>query len=394
MDSKKLQAERVALFRDAANFKKTERIPYFSSAVTWKVFDAGHTLDEAMTNAAVMEQCVRHFLDTYPVDAILDIGIRNQFNVTEAFGTKGYYYYTEDVVGIHDHAHCTVETLEEYQNDPVKYIWEKILPNKYGEEWDQKDLSIWKKTFKEYMAYTKNVIHMGSVTGKEYGLPSLAPNNPMSGTINFGIEELEANLLGIKQLSVALRRNGDEIERFVKRWDEEHIDPIIEKVKNGKGPNYKYCFDASIMMLAHNILNQKQFERFYWPSLKKLLDAYAEKKMNVRIFAEGSILRYAEYFKDYPKGTLTFHIEHDDPFEFRQALPNACIMGGMTTDLLGLADKEECLARAKKLCDELGSEGGFIFSENKMLSYRNDAKPENLLAVTQFVKNYRPGEDK
>ena len=141
MDAKKLQQERVQLFRDAANFKKTDRIPYFSSAVTWKVFDAGHTLDDAMTSFSTMEECARHFLDTYPVDAILDIGIRNQFNVTEAFGSEGYYYYTPDVVGIHDHAHCTLETLEEYQNDPLKYTWEKILPNKYGEDWEKKDIS-------------------------------------------------------------------------------------------------------------------------------------------------------------------------------------------------------------------------------------------------------------
>lgn len=389
MDSKKLQQERVQLFRDAANFKRTDRIPYFSSAVTWKVFDAGHTLNEAMTSFSTMEECVRHFLDTYPVDAILDIGIRNQFNVTEAFGSEGYYYYTPDVVGIHDHAHCTLETLEEYQNDPLKYTWGKILPNKYGEDWEKKDLATWKKTFKEYMAYTKNVIHMGSVTGKEYGLPSLAPNNPMKGSIQFGIEELEANLLGIKQLSVALRRGPEILDRFIERWDAEHIDPLIEKILSGKGPDYKYCFDASIMMLAQNILNPKQFERFYWPSLKRLLDAYAAKGMNVRIFAEGTILRYADYFKDYPKGTLTFHIERDDPFEFRKALPNACIMGGLTTDMLSSASPKECVDYAKRLCDELGKDGGFIISENKMLSYKNDAKAENLAAVTQFIRDYR-----
>ena len=389
MDAKKLQQERVQLFRDAANFKKTDRIPYFSSAVTWKVFDAGHTLDEAMTSFSTMEECVRHFLDTYPVDAILDIGIRNQFNVTEAFGSEGYYYYTADVVGIHDHAHCTLETLEEYQNDPLKYTWEKILPNKYGEDWEKKDLATWKKTFKEYMAYTKNVIHMGSVTGKEYGLPSLAPNNPMKGSIQFGIEELEANLLGIKQLSVALRRGPEILDRFIERWDAEHIDPLIEKILAGNGPDYKYCFDASIMMLAQNILNPKQFERFYWPSLKRLLDAYAAKKMNVRIFAEGTILRYADYFNDYPKGTLTFHIERDDPFEFRKALPNACIMGGLTTDMLSTASPDECVDYAKRLCDELGKDGGFIISENKMLSYKNDAKAENLAAVTKFVRDYK-----
>ena len=388
MNSKELKASRVQLFRDAANFKKTERIPHFANVVTWKVFDAGYTLDQAMTNFDIMEKTVIHFLDKYPVDAVLDVGIRNQFNVTEAFGEGGYYYYTEEVVGVHDHAHCTVDTLMEYLDDPTRYAWEVILPKKYGEDWEKKTTEVWKKTFSEYMRYIKYILHMSSVTGK-YGLPSLSPNNPMMGAIVFGIEELMSNLLGIQQLSVAMRRNPDQLEEFINRWDEERIQPAIEKVKSGKGPNYKYCFDSSILMLAHTVMNKKQFERFYWPHLKELLDAYAEKGMNIRIFAEGSILRFAEYFKDYPKGVLTFHLEQDDPFEFRKALPNVCIMGGMTTDLLSGGTPEECVAYAKRLCDELGQEGGFIFSENKMLSYRNDAKAENMKAVCEFVNNYR-----
>lgn len=390
MDKKQaanLTQERIQLFRDAANFKKTKRIPHLSAAVTWKVFDADKSLSEALTNYSTMEQCVRQFLDNYKVDACLDIGIRNQFGVTEAFGSNGYYYYTDEAVGIHDHAFCTVETLGDYLENPDKYIWEKVLPEKFGEDWDKKDLSVWKKAFKAYMDYTKFIIRMGGVC-KEYGIPSMAPNNPMKGQIQFGIEELEANLLGIKQLSVSLRRNASEIEAFCRKWDEEHINPIIEKVKNSKGQNFKYCFDASLMMLAHNIMGPKQFETFYWPSLKKLLDAYEEKGMNVRVFTEGSILRYADYFKDYKKGTLTFHIEQDDPFEVRKALPNVAIMGGMTTDMLSNSTAEECVEYTKKLCDELGKDGGFILSENKMLSFKNDAKSENMKAVCEFLNDY------
>ena len=73
----------------------------------------------------------------------------------------------------------------------------------------------------------------------------------------------------------------------------------------------------------------------------------------------------------------------------RKALPNVAIMGGMTTDLLSNGTPEDCVAYAKRLCDELGRDGGFIFSENKMLSYRNDAKSENMLAVCDFVSSYR-----
>ena len=111
--------------------------------------------------------------------------------------------------------------------------------------------------------------------------------------------------------------------------------------------------------------------------------------MNIRIFTEGSILRFAEYFKDYPKGVLTFHIEQDDPFAFRQALPNVCIMGGLTTELLNNGTPEECVAYTKRLCDELGKDGGFILSEGKMLSYRNDTKRENYKAVCDFVSSYK-----
>ena len=282
-----------------------------------------------------------------------------------------------------------METLQQYLDDPAKYAWEVILPKKYGASWDEKGLPVWKKTWKEYMRYTSYILHMASITGKKYGLPSLSPNNPMSGAIVLGIEELFSNLLGIQQLSVAMRRNPDEIEAFINRWDEERIKPAIEKIKASKGPNYKYCFDSSILMLAHNVMNKKQFERFYWPHLKELLDAYAEKGMNIRIFTEGSILRFAEYFKDYPKGVLTFHIEQDDPFAFREALPNVCIMGGLTTELLNNGTPEECVAYCKRLCNELGSDGGFILSEGKMLSYRNDANRENYKAVCDFVNSYK-----
>lgn len=389
MNTKSLRQNRIQLFRKSACFLPVERIPYFSAAVTWKIFDAGHTLNEAMTNFNVMESCVCHFLDTYPVDGIIDTGIRNQFNVLEAFGGGGYYYYTPEVIGIHDHSHCTVDSLSEYLDNPEKFIWEQILPKKFGDQWDKKNTEIWKRTFKEYMSYSKFVIHMANITSKKYGIPGLAPNNPMNGAIQFGIEELEANLLGIKQLSIAMRRNADLIEAFCRQWDEEHIDPIIEKIKSGPGPNYKYCFDASIMMLAHNIMNPKQFERFYWPSLSKLLDAYAEKNMNIRIFAEGSIIRYIDYFKNYPKGLITFHLEQDDPYQIREKLPNVAIMGGITTDMLSNSTPDKCVAYAKKLCDDLGRQGGYIFSENKMLSYRNDAKSENLKAVCEFVNEYR-----
>ena len=389
MKPKQLKEYRTHLFHDAASFKKTDRIPHFANVVTWKIFDAGHTLDEAMTNFDVMKECVVHFLDNYPVDVLIDIGIRNQFNVTEAFGTgdNGYYYYDKEVVGIHDHSYCTIDTLDEYIKDKEKYIWEVALPEKYP-DWYEKSNDTWKKVFDEYFKYIMFIFKMNRVTGA-YGLPGTAPNNPMKGTINFGIEELESNLLGIKQLSIACRRNFDKIKDFCDKWHEKETKPIIAKIVDGEdGPDYKYCFDASLIMLSQNILNPKQFDELYWCYLEPLLQAYARKNKNPRIFTEGKIDMYADHFADIKKGCITFHLENDDPFDIREKLPNIAIMGGLTTQMLGTATPGECVDYTKKLIDELGSDGGFILSEDKMLSYRNDAKAENLKAVCDFVSNY------
>lgn len=387
MDNRDLVQQRIQLFRDATAFKKTDRIPHYANTVTWKVFDSGESLSRALTDNEIMEKCVRHFLDEYRVDGIIDLGIRNQFGVTDCFKGSSYYYYSDEVVGIKDHNFCTVDTLNDYLDNSEKYIWEKVLPEKF----EDREISIedFRKAFKQYLSYTFFIIKMGSVAKKEYGIPSMSPNNPATGTISFGIEECLANLLGIKQLSLALRRNPDELEAFIRKWDEKNIMPAIEKAKKGKYPNMKYAFDTSLTMLAHNFVNPKQFERFYWPYLEKYLDACAENSLTVKIFVEGSILRYADYFNKYPKGVIALQLEQDDLAEVREKIPNAALIGGIKTETLANGSAEDCINEVRSLIDRFGFDGGLILSENRMMSYRNDGKSENFRAVCDFINEYR-----
>jgi hypothetical protein len=67
-------------------------------------------------------------------------------------------------------------------------------------------------------------------------------------------------------------------------------------------------------------------------------------------------------------------------------------MGGMANSMLGRGTKQQCLDRAKHLIDELGADGGYIMSQDLIGSYRSDAKRENLEAVCNFVREYRPSQ--
>jgi uroporphyrinogen-III decarboxylase len=147
-----------------------------------------------------------------------------------------------------------------------------------------------------------------------------------------------------------------------------------------------YIAPIQIGMLAHSILNEKQFEELYWPYMKKAIDFCAEKNIRILLYCEAEVLRLAEFLQEIPKGLAILQHEKDDIFELRKRLPNMALMGGMPLDVLGNASPKECVDHAKKLIDTLGD--GFVLCQNKMGCTKNDINRENLLAVNEFALNY------
>jgi hypothetical protein len=142
-----------------------------------------------------------------------------------------------------------------------------------------------------------------------------------------------------------------------------------------------------LVFLGYSILSVDQFRELYWPYLKKVLDTAAKHKKPVFCVCQSTMLRFVEFFQDIPRGVLLMLPEQDDIFEIRKKLPNIALAGGMPTDLLGHGTKEDCVDYAKKLIDTMGD--GFVLSQNKMISFRNDAKRENILAINEFARNYQ-----
>jgi len=221
----------------------------------------------------------------------------------------------------------------------------------------------------------------------EYGLPGFTAQ---SVPCYPGIDFLFNSLLGIKNLSIAMRRMPEKVDEAIKVSNQFFQVAGLAALAKREGPDPNSCYDYDIALLVHTILNNKQFDKWLWPDLKPQLDLLEEKNMTTRLFLEGSSKPFWDYFKDYKQGIITMHPETDDVFEMRKALPNCAILGGMPVELLGRGTKEACVDRVKKLVDELGGlDGGFILCQDKMVTYRQDAKPENVKAVSDFILNYR-----
>ncbi|MCJ7836614.1 hypothetical protein MUB23_14590 [Cuneatibacter sp. NSJ-177] len=391
MTNQEQKQYRTKLIRDASMMqKKPDRVPHVSFFVTWKILDAGYKLSEAMNDYAIMEKVVRRHQEEYGFDAIFEYGGRNAIRIPAALGGTTYSINDEaGTVNYKDKAICEHDELEELAADPQNFFYEKGMARKYP-CWADGTVTAEdvQRAIDEQSKFIQYHINITRIMNEEYGMPNFtAPN----GFAYAGLDFLFNTIRGIKGLSIDMRRDPAKVEEAIAALNELYFTPGLNVLKNApEGPNMDYCFDYDITLLCHTILNQKQFERFLWPDLKAVLDVLAEKKKTLRLFMEGSSKRFWEYLKDYPKGMITMHPEQDDVFDVRKELPNCAILGGMPVSLLGNGTRQQCLDRTKLLCDELGKDGGFILCQDKMVSFRNDANPENVHAVCEFVREYRP----
>ena len=385
-DQNELRMYRTKLFRDALEMKKPQRVPHLSYAVTWKIFDAGHKLGEALNDYDLMAKIVREHQAKYQFDAMTDYGLRNPYRVSAALGTSLYEINDENdsIFYRTDFTFCSNEELDQLAANPRKFMYEKMMPRKYATFNSDMTAEQFQNVITEKQRFAAYAASISKQMEEEFGLPKYAAPMP---TMFLACENLFNIVRGIRGFSLDMRRDKGRLHAVLDALSEEFLTPNIEKLKAmPKGPNYDYCFDGQLFFMAHTVMNNKQYEEFQWPYVKRILDTIVECDKHVRIYVQGKMMdRLADYFKDYPKGYIALHLEGDDLFETRKALPNCALIGGVPADLLGRGTKQECLDKVRSLVEELGKDGGFILSQDKMLTYRNDANPENLKAICDYM---------
>lgn len=389
MTNEELRLYRAKLFRDASSLeRKPEKIPHMSFFVTWKILDAGYKLSEAMNDYDIMEKVVRRHQEKYGFDCILEMGARNAIRIPMALGNCSYYVNDEaGTVNYVDKSICEHDELRELAAGVKKFFWEKGMARKY-DKWANGTVTLedMQKVVDEQTAFMQYMGRISQIMQNEYALPPYAAPR---GYGYIGLDFMFNTVRGIRGLSIDMRKDKGALQEACAALNEIYYKPGIDALRAAPvGPAMHAAFDYDLTLLCHTILNNKQFAEYLWPFMKETLDVLAEKKMTVRLFMEGSSKRFWSYFKDVPKGVIVMHPEQDDVFELRKELPNVAILGGMPVSLLGTGTKEQCVERVRRLFEELGKDGGFMLTQDKMVSFRNDANPENVKAVCDFVREY------
>lgn len=384
-----LRKERKQLFVDAIRHDRTpKRVPILSHAWTWKAVDAGYNLEEYIYDYDKRFDAVCQHHEKYEMDCLIELGGRNAFPVSDCFGPNTVYSISPDKMHLNVVDAATMDA-DEYElvlrEGYEKYKFERVIAQKYGIT-DKKEL--YERFGRAAREYLKMVDYNRRITDQyvnKFGVPGLNKVQVMNSVDTLTTDGMR----GLKGTSLDIRRQPDNVQALIEKMHAETWAPL-KKVLDSYNPEDDDTFCTSFRMtsLSHTLLNPKQFERFSWPHIKGCVDYLAETGKIGILYVEGTVQHILPYLQQIPEGTIGLLIEKEDPVKLQKQLPNVTIIGGYPSLLLSKGTVQENIDATKRLIDEAGKDGNYIFSTDIMLSYPEDATGENMAAVVETVKEY------
>jgi uroporphyrinogen-III decarboxylase len=146
-----------------------------------------------------------------------------------------------------------------------------------------------------------------------------------------------------------------------------------------------YCF-IPLHRGADGFMSLEQFETFYWPSLKAMLQGLIEGGVTPHVFYEGCYDQRLQYLRELPKGKTIGRFDSSDLFEVKEVLGDTmCIMAGFPVSLLQSGTPEQIRALTKELIQVVGKDGGFIMGASSSIA---EADPELVKVWVDATKEY------
>lgn len=147
----------------------------------------------------------------------------------------------------------------------------------------------------------------------------------------------------------------------------EAIDMITElcipRFINGVNASGGHSMSFPLHRGDDTFMSRKQFEKFYWPSLKKVMEALIEEGIQVSLFAEGAYNERLEYIGDFPKGWVTWMFDQTDMANAKKMIGDrCCISGNVPASVVITGTPKDVKDYCRKLIETCAPGGGYILA--------------------------------
>jgi hypothetical protein len=376
-DVKALQQERIQLFKDLYDGKIPKRVPInlllsFEFAIQY----AGKDLAEAQWDTSTLEEV----FDKMCRDITTDTNPALAFRYPVYYKLLGARNFVMSSSGFLQHPEVHGLEADEYDEfiaSPYDCIMEKILPRIYTELNTNpvKRSVVFAKAFK---AFYDEFVNGGAIVAKLNDKYGFSPIGGFGGMCEAPFDFLSDQLRGFKNISGDIRRVPEKVAAAC-----EAITPLMLKIGMPVEPSkYGATF---IPLHMGSFIRTKDFEKFYWPSFKKVVDDLAANGQPSYLFVEHDWMRYLDYLYDLPENTRMM-FEYGDPKLVKDKLGKKHILCGFyPISLLKTGTKQQCIDKAKELLDIMAPGGKYMFNFDKNIITADSVNIDNLKAVLNYV---------
>ncbi|OIQ60715.1 methylcobalamin:coenzyme M methyltransferase [Moorella thermoacetica] len=384
--AEKLYQERLQRYTTAMECGKPDKVPITFPLGEWVVKYTDTTIQEAYYNfdrtTEITCEIIRD-LDFDLMYSALNLWWPPMFN---AIGSKLYKF-----PGIHleensqyqyiEEENMKPEDYDEFIDNPTEWLANKFLPRineEFANPGSYRATAALIKSVAAFAMANDKSAKASEKLAKEFGVVPYG-----TGMTKAPFDTLGDALRGMKGILLDLRRRPEKILAAC-----EAIIPhnIAYAMITAAGDTTLPCF-APLHRGAYPFLSMEQWEKYYWPSLKAVIEGLWARGKRMFFFAEGNWTPYLEKIAELPDKSIVFVIDATDAKKTKEVLGGRfCLYGGVPTTLLTYGTPEEVKDCVKRVIDELACDGGFVLAPGGVVM--SDAKRENIFAMIEAGREY------
>jgi len=407
-----LYEERQKRYRDAVELREPDRVPVTLSAGVFAARQAGLTASAMYyDHAAYREACMKTILE-YEPDLCWAMGTVNSGLTLELLDARHHrwpggtllpdvpYQYVEG-------EYMKADEYDIFLSDPSDFMMRYYLPRLYGALEPLSSLPPFRSAVggygfmatvgllvkPEFQELAKKIYKAGTELERLRGewfdfLDKLTrlgfPTEKFGGAIGSAPFDTIADYLrGMRGIMIDMFRRPDDLLAACDKVLERGMEQATPATSNG-GDNISWQ-GMPLHRASDGFMSLEQFEKFYWPTLKKTILFNVDMGYVVWLFCEGVWDARLDYLLELPKGKVVCAFEKTDMFKAKEVLGgHLCIQGNVPPTLLEFGTPQQVEEYCQKLIKVCGKGGGFILSPG---SSNDQATPENVRAMVDSVKN-------
>jgi uroporphyrinogen-III decarboxylase len=406
--AKKSYQQRVDRFIKVIKLEKPDRVPVILPAGSFPLYYAGITLKEAMYNNELLCQAYRKFLADFESDIFMSpmmvpcgkaLEIINtltvkwpghglpdntsmaQFVENEYMKADEYDLFLEDLTDfcLRRYLPRNLKALAPFANFPP-------TPNILGFA----DKFLMPAVMPEVRAAYQAIIDHGKETEKwmgpliQFNMEAMSSGYPslFGGQSHAPFDIIADTLRGTRGIFMDMYRKPEKVLAAMEKVTQMNISVGLDGANMSGVPIVFFALHKG----DDTFMSSKQYERFYWPTFRKVIMGLIEEGAVPLLFAEGRYNNRLETIKDLPRGKVIWHFDQTDMSRAKKILgDNACIAGNVPTSILCTGTPKKVKEYCRKLIDVCGEGGGFILTGGASIDKGN---PDNLRAMTEAAMEY------